>query len=62
MRTSDDRVRADLRIEVRNADHSQVTIGTAANGVLPIAVTQVDATTGQPVVLRTITVSVPQAQ
>jgi hypothetical protein len=51
-----------VRVEVRNADHPQVTIGTAANGVLPITVTQVDATTGQPVVLRTLSVSVPQAQ
>jgi hypothetical protein len=50
-----------VRIDVRNADHPQVTIGTAANGVLPITVTQLDAG-GQPVVLRTLTVSVPQAQ
>ena len=49
-----------VRIDVRNANHPQVTIGTAANGVLPITVTQLDAT-GQPVVLRTLTVSVPQA-
>jgi hypothetical protein len=48
------------RIEVRNANHPQVTIGTAANGVLPITVTQLDAN-GQPVVLRTLTLSVPQA-
>jgi hypothetical protein len=50
-----------VRVEVRNANHPQVTIGTAANGVLPITVTQLDAA-GQPVVLRTLTVSVPQAQ
>lgn len=50
-----------LRIDVRNANHPQVTIGTAANGVLPITITQLDAT-GQPVVLRTLTLSVPQAQ
>jgi hypothetical protein len=50
-----------VRVEVRNADHPQVTIGAAANGVLPITVTQLDAN-GQPVVLRTLTVSVPQAQ
>src|ERR687885_2980033 len=49
-----------VRVEVRNANHPQVTIGTAANGVLPITVTQLDAN-GQPVVLRTLTVSVPQA-
>jgi hypothetical protein len=49
-----------LRIDVRNANHPQVTIGTAANGVLPITVTQLDAS-GQPVVLRTLTLSVPQA-
>ena len=49
-----------VRIDVRNANHPQVTIGTAANGVLPITVTQLDAN-GQPVVLRTLTVSVPQA-
>jgi len=49
-----------VRIEVRNANHPQVTIGTAANGVLPIRVTQLDPN-GQPVVLRTLTVSVPQA-
>jgi hypothetical protein len=50
-----------VRVEVRNANHPQVTIGAAANGVLPITVTQLDAN-GQPVVLRTLTVSVPQAQ
>ena len=49
-----------VRVEVRNANHPQVTIGTAANGVLPITVTQLDAN-GQPVVLRTLSVSVPQA-
>ena len=48
-----------VRIDVRNANHPQVTIGTAANGVLPVTVTQLDAS-GQPVVLRTLTVSVPQ--
>src|SRR6476646_925950 len=84
--TRDDRVRADLRIEVRaqlpsaamaadttvrvrervrdevrvrfdvrGANHPQVTIGAAANGVLPITVTQLDAN-GQPVVLRTLSV------
>ena len=63
-RVDGDELRDELRVrvEVRNADHPQVTIGTAANGVLPITVTQVDETTGQPVVLRTLTVSVPQAQ
>ena len=50
-----------VRIEVRNANHPQVAIGTAANGVLPITVTQLDAA-GQTVVLRTLSVSVPQAQ
>jgi len=50
-----------VRIDVRNANRPQVTIGTAANGVLPISVTQLDAN-GRPVVLRTLTVSVPQAQ
>jgi hypothetical protein len=49
-----------LRIDVRNANHPQVAIGTAANGALPITVTQLDAA-GQPVVLRTLTLSVPQA-
>jgi hypothetical protein len=49
-----------LRVDVRNANHPQVTIGTAANGVLPVTVTQLDAN-GQPVVLRTLTLSVPQA-
>ena len=49
-----------LRIDVRNANHPQVTIGTAANGVLPVTITQLDAS-GQPVVLRTLTLSVPQA-
>jgi hypothetical protein len=49
-----------VRIDVRNANHPAVTIGTAANGVLPITVTQLDAA-GQPVVLRTLTVSVPAA-
>jgi hypothetical protein len=49
-----------VRIDVRNANHPQVTIGTAANGALPITVTQLDAG-GQPVVLRTLSVSVPQA-
>ena len=49
-----------VRVEVRNANPPQVTIGTAANGVLPITVTQLDAN-GQPVVLRTLSVSVPQA-
>ena len=48
-----------VRIDVRDANHPQVTIGTAANGVLPITITQLDAG-GQPVVLRTLTVSVPQ--
>jgi hypothetical protein len=49
-----------VRIDVRNANHPQVTIGTAANGALPITITQLDAG-GQPVVLRTLSVSVPQA-
>jgi flavin-dependent dehydrogenase len=49
-----------LRIDVRGANHPQVTIGTAANGVLPVTITQLDAN-GQPVVLRTLTLSVPQA-
>jgi len=49
-----------LRVDVRNANHPQVTIGTAANGVLPVTVTQLDAN-GQAVVLRTLTISVPQA-
>jgi hypothetical protein len=49
-----------VRIDVRNANHPQVTIGTAANGVLPITVTQLDAT-GATVTLRTLNVSVPQA-
>jgi hypothetical protein len=49
-----------MRIDVRGANHPQVTIGTAANGVLPITVTQLDAN-NQPVVLRTVTLSVPQA-
>jgi len=49
-----------VRVEVRNADHPQVTVGTAANGVLPITVTEL--ANGQPVVVRTLTVSVPQAQ
>lgn len=51
-----------VRVEVRNANHPQVTIGTATNGVLPITVTQVDPTTGAVVTLRTLSVSVPQAQ
>src|ERR1700709_1142545 len=46
-----------VRVEVRNANHPQVTIGTAANGVLPITVTQLDPN-GQPVVLRTLSVTV----
>ena len=50
-----------VRVDVRGANHPQVTIGAAANGVLPITVTQLDAN-GQPVVLRTLSVSVPQAQ
>jgi hypothetical protein len=49
-----------VRVDVRNANHPQVTIGTAANGALPITITQLDAG-GQPVVLRTLSVSVPQA-
>jgi hypothetical protein len=49
-----------VRVEVRNADHPQVTVGTAANGVLPVTVTEL--VNGQPVVVRTLTVSVPQAQ
>jgi len=49
-----------VRVDVRNANHPQVTIGTAANGALPITITQLDAN-GQPVVLRTLSVSVPQA-
>jgi hypothetical protein len=48
-----------VRVEVRNADHPQVTVGTAANGVLPITITEL--VNGQPVVVRTLTVSVPQA-
>jgi hypothetical protein len=50
-----------LRIDVRNANHPQIAIGTAANGALPVTVTQLDAN-GQPVVLRTLSVTVPQAQ
>jgi hypothetical protein len=50
-----------IRIDVRNADHPQITIGTASAGALPITVTQLGAN-GQPVVLRTLTVTVPQAQ
>jgi hypothetical protein len=50
-----------VRVDVRGANHPQVTIGAVANGVLPITVTQLDAN-GQPVVLRTLSVSVPQAQ
>jgi hypothetical protein len=49
-----------VRIEVRNADHPQVTVGTATNGVLPITVTEMVG--NAPVVVRTLTVNVPQAQ
>jgi len=50
-----------VRIVVTNANHPQITVGTAANGALPITVTQLDAN-GQPVVLRTLSVTVPAAQ
>ena len=50
-----------VRVEVKNADHPAITVGTAANGALPITVTQLDAN-GQPVVLRTLSVTVPAAQ
>src|SRR5689334_4806405 len=50
-----------VRVEVKNANHPTITVGTAANGALPITVTQLDAN-GQPVVLRTLSVTVPAAQ
>ena len=46
-------------MHAQRAAHGHDALGTAANGVLPITITQLDAG-GQPVALRTLTVSVPQ--